>query len=260
MTPPKISVVIPSYNKVKYIGQTLDSIVSQKYSNLEVIIQDGGSSDGTLEIIKVFAEKYSDVIKYESKGDKGQLDAINKGLSKATGEVLTFINADDVFEPNTLGLVAKAYFKTPGSLWFAGRGKVIDSNNHEIAKLVTLYKTVCLRLNFYFLLLIFNFLMQPSVFLTKQAYEKYGPFKGTGKFVMEYDLWLTLGAVAMPTIIDRCLSSFRLSGDNISSISFKNTLKEDFRIVKKYTGNPLILLMHKINNWGRVFLINVLKI
>ena len=80
MKPPKFSIVIPSYNKVRFIGQTLDSIVDQKYLNLEVIIQDGGSTDGTLEIIEEFARKYPNIIKYESKKDKGQLDAINNCL------------------------------------------------------------------------------------------------------------------------------------------------------------------------------------
>lgn len=256
---PKISIVIPSFNKGRFIGQTLDSIAIQKYPNLEVIIQDGGSTDGTISIIKEFAQKYPKVIRFESKKDKGQLDAINKGIGKATGEILTYINADDVYESGAFDSVAKAYCERPNSLWFVGRGKVIDSNGREIAKAVTWYKSLCLLLNFHFLLLIFNFIMQPSVFLTRSAWEKFGPFTGTPNFVMEYDLWLKLGAVFMPTVIDNNLSCFRLSDDNISSTSFKNTLEEDFRIVKKHTRNPIILFMHKLNNWGRVLTINILN-
>ena len=256
---PKISVIIPSYNKVKFIEETLHSIFVQMYPNLEVIIQDGGSTDGTLEIIKKFVRKHPSIIKCESKKDKGQLDAINKGLEKATGEILTFINADDVYEPGAFNSVAKAYGGNPGSLWFAGRGKIINSDGHEIAKTVTWYKNLLLSLDLRLGLLIFNYVMQPSVFLTNQAYKKYGPFTGTGNFVMEYDLWLKLAASAMPVIINKYLSSFRLSGENISSTSFKNTLKEDFRIVKKYTGNPLILFLHQLNNWGRVLVVSMVK-
>jgi glycosyltransferase involved in cell wall biosynthesis len=259
MIPPKISVVIPSFNKVRFVGETLNSIIDQKYPNLEVIIQDGGSNDGTAEIIKEFAKRYPNCIRWESKKDKGQLDAINIGLDKATGEILTFINADDVYESGALDTIAKAYIENPDALWFAGRGKVIDSDSREAAKAVTCYKNLCLFLNRKSLLLILNYLMQPSVFFTKQAYKKYGPFTGTGNFVMEYELWLKLGAVSMPIVIGNNLSCFRLSGDNISSTSFKNTLKEDFRIVKKYTGNPIILFMHELNNWGRVLMINLLK-
>lgn len=259
MIPPKISIVIPSYNKARFIEKTLDSIVNQDYKHIEVIIQDGGSLDGTLGIIKKFARKYPEIFRYESKKDKGQLDAINRGLSKATGEILTFINADDIYETGALNSVASAYEENPDGLWFAGKGKVIDSNGREITKAVTCYKNLLLSFNLYFLLLILNYLMQPSVFFTKQAYKKYGPFTGTGNFVMEYNLWLTLGEVSMPVIIDKCLSHFRLSGEGISSTLFKDTLREDFRTIKKYTGNPLILVLHKLNNWGRVCLINFLK-
>ncbi len=256
--PPKISIVIPSFNKDRFIGLTLDSIIGQKYSNLEVIIQDGGSTDGTLQIIERYARKYPTIIKYESRKDKGQLEAINKGLGKATGQILTFINADDTYEPGALDSVAEAYTENFKALWFAGRGKVINSNGYEIAKAVTIYKNLLLTLNLHLGLLIFNYLMQPSVFLTNRAYKKYGPFTGTSKFVMEYDMWSELGAVSMPTVINRYLSSFRLSGENISSVSFKNTLNEDFRIVKKHTGNPLILFLHLLNNWGRALVINIL--
>ena len=256
---PKISVIIPSYNKVKFIEETLHSIFVQMYPNLEVIIQDGGSTDGTLEIIKKFVRKHPSIIKCESKRDKGQLDAINKGLSKATGEILTFINADDVYEPGAFNSVARAYVGNPDALWFAGRGKVINSSGREITKTVTWYKNFLLSLNFRLNLLVINYFMQPSVFITCKTWKHFGTFTGTQNFVMEYDLWLKLAASAMPAIINKYLSSFRLSGENISSTSFKNTLKEDFRIVKKYTGNPLILFLHQLNNWGRVLVVSMVK-
>ena len=259
MEPPKISIVIPSYNKVKFIGLTLESIFSQNYPDLEVIVQDGGSADGTAEVIKKFALKYPAIIKYESKKDKGQLDAINKGLGKATGEILTFINADDVYEPGALDSVAESYVGNSNALWFAGRGKVINSNGREITKTVTWYKNFLLSINFRLNLLVINYFVQPSIFITRKAWKQFGPFTGTNNFVMEYDLWLKLAAISMPVIIDKYLSSFRLSGENISSTSFKNTLKEDFRIVKKYTGNPLILFLHELNNWGRVLVVGIVK-
>ncbi len=252
MNLPRISVVIPSYNKSKFIGRTLDSIVNQNYLNLEVIIQDGASTDGTLEIIKRYARKYPKIIIWESKKDKGQSDAINKGLKKITGDILTFINADDIYEPYAFKEIAKAYQKNPNTLWFAGRGKVIDESGREISRLVTNYKNFLLSINYYPLLLVVNYLMQPSVFLTRKTYLKFGPFTGTKDFVMEYDYWLKLGKIKMPVIINRYLSKFRIGKDTKTKTMFKKLLEEDEKIVKKHTKNPFILFVHKLHNRLRV--------
>ncbi len=247
---PKVSVVIPSYNKDKFIGITLESILQQNYDNYEVIVQDGGSTDKTIDIIKSYKSKFRGKLKWLSKKDKGQLDAINKGLKKASGDILTFINADDVYEVGAFRKVGNNFKKN--TLWLAGKGKVINGKGIEVAKATTQYKNVLLKINNYNLLLVVNYLIQPSVFLSKTAYEKYGPFTGTDKFVMEYDFWLKLAKIEMPYVIDDYLSSFRMSGDNISSTDFKSTLLEDEEIVKKHTSNTMILGLHKLHNMGRV--------
>lgn len=252
---PKISIVIPSYNKVKFIDQTLNSIIAQKYPNLEVIIQDGGSNDGTVKIIKKYADKYPKIIRCESKKDRGQLDAINRGLKKATGDILTYINADDVYQYGVFSEVAKLSARNPDALWFAGKGKVIDSDGREIAKIVTWYKNQLLSLNLKFLLLVTNYLMQPSVFLTRKAYAIFGPFMGTSDFVTEYDYWLKLSSISMPHIILEDISYFRISERSISSVSYSKLLRIDNAIVKKYTNNLLIVILHKIHNFLRVAII-----
>ncbi len=248
---PKISIVIPSFNKVDFIEETLKSIVDQDYLNLEVIIQDGGSTDGTLEILKKYAKKYPKIFKLESKKDNGQLDAINKGFSKASGEIVSFINADDVYEKGALKKIAKIYLKNRNALWFAGKGRVIDKNGKEIAKVASWYKNLLLFLNHKSLILILNYLIQPSVFMTRQAYKKYGPFTGTKTAVMEYDLWLKLFCIQKPVIVPHFLSSFRLYPGSISTAKVREMMEEDEKIVKKYTSNPFILFLHKLHNWAR---------
>lgn len=247
---PKISVVIPSYNKVRYIRQTLKSIFDQGYPDLEVIIQDGGSTDGTVEIIKEFAKKYP--VRWVSKRDNGQLDAVNKGLSKATGKILTFINADDCYNSHTFESVAKCFLSHPNKSWFAGRGIVINSGGNEIAKAVTSYKNLLLSLNSYQLLLSTNYLMQPSVFFTREAFKKFGPFTGTHDFITEYGFWLEIGKHSMPVTIKKVITKFRIEPTTKTKTMFKSLLKEDWKIVNKYTSNPLILLLHILNNFGRV--------
>jgi len=245
-------VVIPSYNKVKYIGATLGSIVSQNYPNLEVIIQDGRSNDGTLEIIKNYIMKYPKIFSYESKDDKGKLDAINKGLKKTSGEIVTYINADDVYSQGTFLNVAEAFIKRPEALWFAGKGVIINREGDEIAKLVTIYKNFLLFQNSRFYLLVTNYLMQPSVFLTRKAFDGFGPFAGTTDFVTEYDLWLKLSNVEMPVVIDSALSKFRIEPATKTKQITSKLLIADEKIVRCYTMNPIILVLHKLNNFGRI--------
>lgn len=250
---PKISIVIPSLNKTKYIKSTLDSIFTQSYNNLEIIIQDGGSTDGTIEAIREYSSKYKNII-WESKEDGGQLNAVNKGLGKASGDILTFINADDCYFSDTFRIISETYLKNPGALWFVGCGIVVDEKDRKIAKPITLYKNLLKFVNNYNLLLMTNYLMQPSVFFTKQAYQKYGPFTGTKDFIMEYEFWLKLGKISMPILINSDLSRFRIEASTKTKLMFQQLLEEDTKIVNKYTSNQLILNLHHINNLGRKFI------
>lgn len=254
---PKISIIVPSCNKVDYIRFTLQSIIDQRYLNLEVIIQDGGSIDGTVEIIKEFCCKYPEIIKWVSKKDDGQVDAINKGCRKANGEIITYLNADDILKDGALLAVADSFLDNPDCLWITGFGDIINDSGKIISTLVTRYKNFLLQSNSYQILLAVNYITQPATFITREAYEKFGPFIGTRKYVMEYELWLKLGKIKMPKVIKRNLASFRLTADNISSTSFKELLSLDYQIVKIYTNNPLILWFHLLNNWGRIGLISI---
>jgi hypothetical protein len=102
-------------------------------------------------------------------------------------------------------------------------------------------------------------LMQPSVFFTKAAFKKYGPFVGSGHYVMEYDFWLKLAEVSMPIVLTSYLSSFRLSGENVSATDFGQLLSDDMKITGKYTKNSLLLFLHKLNNLARVQTIKYLS-
>jgi len=255
---PKISIVVPSLNKGEFIEETLLSIVEQDYPNLEVIIQDGGSTDGSIEIVKRYASKY-DWICWESKKDKGQTEAINNGLKKASGEVLTYLNADDIYLKGALKKVGEYFAIHLKTLWLAGKGKTIDGYGKPIAGIVDRYKNHLLSLNNYNWLLIVNYLFQPSIFISKKAYDTYGPFLGD-KSVMEYELWLKLGRVEMPKALEEILSGFRLIKGSISTTKFKDLLIEDEKITGKYTDNQIIMMLHYLHNVGRVITVNLLGI
>lgn len=254
MSHPKISIVIPSFNKEKYIGTTLDSIFSQEYENFEVIIMDGGSTDRSVGIIERYAKNHKDKITWQSKIDKGQLDAVNTGLESADGDIVTFINADDCYEKGAFESVVGHFLENPEALWFAGRGIIINDKNREIARPVTWYKNFLLRRNSKPYLLMTNYLIQSSIFLTRKSYQKYGPFTGTNDFITEYEFWLKLSQIQMPVVINKVLSKFRIEKSTKTKRLFKSLLLEDERIINKFTNNKLVLFAHKLHNLGRVFI------
>ena len=219
---------------------------------MEVIIMDGGSTDGTLKVIEKYASSYPDVIKYQSKNDNGQMDAVNKGFRKAKGKILTFINADDVYKIGAFAEIEKLYRLNIDALWFAGRGGVIDGKGNRIAIWPTRYKNILLAINNYSLMLIVNYLMQPSVFITRTAWKRFGPFVGTKKFITEYDLWLKIAEVRMPIVTNKYLSSFRIEPSTITKKFSRLLLQEDEKIVKRHTDSPLIIFLHNLHNIGRL--------
>lgn len=123
---PKISIVTPSYNQGKFIEETIRSVLLQNYPNLEYIIIDGGSTDGSVEIIK----KYEQWLTYwESEQDRGQSHAINKGWAKATGDVISYLNSDDIYLPNALRIVAEKFIMNNEYSIFTGAIGSTDSNS-----------------------------------------------------------------------------------------------------------------------------------
>jgi glycosyltransferase involved in cell wall biosynthesis len=128
---PKISIVTPVFNGVNFIESCLVSVIGQDYPNLEYIVIDGGSSDGTVEII----EKYADYLAYfVSEKDRGQTHALNKGFAKATGDVLAWLNADEEYLPGTLKKVGKAFAASPELDLFYGQRIVVDADGNEIGR------------------------------------------------------------------------------------------------------------------------------
>ncbi len=178
---PKITIITPSYNQAQYIEQTIDSVLSQKYPNLEYFIFDGGSKDASAEVIARY-EKH--LAYWQSAPDKGQTDAINKGLARSTGDIVNWLNSDDYYEPNALFEVADAFMRTNAqvvcgrSRIFKGEETLFYSNGTDIYP-ENLAKTIgWARID------------QPETFFGRQAIKEMGTPDVRFQYLMDRDWWI----------------------------------------------------------------------
>src|SRR3954451_7590862 len=110
MTLPRISIVTPSYNQAQYVGWTARSVLLQRYPNLEYIVMDGGSTGATMEVLAPYADRCAHIV---SERDKGQSDAVHRGFARSTGEIMSYLNSDDMLSPGTLHTVARFFAEHP---------------------------------------------------------------------------------------------------------------------------------------------------
>lgn len=182
---PPISVVTPSYNQALFLEKTIRSVLLQGYPNLEYIVVDGGSTDGSVDLI----EKYDAWIDaWVSESDRGQAHAINKGFERTTGEILAWINSDDYYTPNAFRHVAQRFHELDESVGaLVGHGEKVDEAGN------TVYRPPAVELTFDSILDWFNSnFMQPSCFFRSRAWESCGPLREDLRYCMDVDLWLRI--------------------------------------------------------------------
>jgi len=197
---PKITVVTPSYNQAQYLEQTILSVLRQDYPRLEYLVLDGGSSDGSARIIK----KYEKHISYwRSEPDSGQSSAIADGFEMASGEILCWINSDDLMLPGCLKYVGGFFADNPTELWLTGGTTVIDENNR------VLYYRKAFPITFNIMATVVQGAAQPSSFWRKDLYERVNGLNRDRQFCMDLDLFLRFISIAKPARTAKQLCAFR---------------------------------------------------
>ena len=241
---PKISIVMPCFNGAEYIEKAIKSIVEQDYPSFDLFIKDGGSEDGTVNIIKQYAKKYPDEISWVSKKDQGQADAINFGIKKVTGEIIAYLNADDVYKPGAFKIVGGYFSNHPQTNWVIGKCDIIDQHDKKIRSWIVAYKNFWMKFSSYRLLLIINYISQMGVFWKRQAMQKTGFFDENEHYVMDYKYWLSLYKDSPPGKINQEIASFRISPSSKSSTGFIKQFDDELRVAGNLTGNKLIIYLH----------------
>ena len=222
----KFSVVIPSLNQADFIERTLRSVLCQGRVDLEVLVFDGGSTDGTRKILK----QYEDRIEWRSGEDGGQADAINRGLYAASGEVLAFLNSDDIYFPDTLGRVAEHFRNNSDSLIVYGNAEHIDEKDAVV-------KTFPTEPWNYQLLGERCYICQPTVFWKREVIERFGFFDDTLECSLDYDYWLRVGQTLKFDFIPGApLAGSRVYHDTKTSNLRQTSHKECLQLALKYGG------------------------
>lgn len=264
MNKTRISVVTPSFNQAQFLGRTIKSVVDQDGDfQIEYIVMDGGSTDGSVKLL----EKTERELKgnkrvnfsWVSKKDKGQSDAINQGIKKATGSIVGYLNSDDYYEPGCFKKVIAQFEKNKSGKWLTGYSRIVDVDGKEIQKATFLYKKLWLDRYSHNKLMITNFVCQPSTFWKKEIFDKYGLFDENLHYAMDYDFTLRIARKNRPIIEKSILTNFRIHGESKGGTSFKKQFAEDYSLAKKYSNSTVLRALHKVHNWAIVGIYNIVK-
>ncbi len=231
---PLVSIVTPSYNQAPFLEQTIQSVLAQDYPNIEYLIVDGGSTDGSLEIIQRYTEHLAWWI---SEPDQGQTDALNKGFARASGEILAWINSDDTYLPNAV-TEAVAYLQAhPQAGMVYGDAHLIDRRGEVIGKFPA-RQTDYRRLRRGYV-----HIPQQASFFRANLWEKVAPLDPTFYFAMDYDLWVRLARISELHYHPRLWANFRLHQAGKSVLSDDRCWPEMLRVHRREGGSwfsPLV--------------------
>lgn len=248
---PCISVVTPSFNQGQFIEETIQSVLAQEYPNLELIIIDGASTDNSINIIQKYKSRLTH---WESEPDRGQSHAINKGFKKATGDILAWLNSDDIYCSDTLTVIGQYFAQNPHIMLLSGYCNLSDPD----LNIVGVKKTVPFSQEHF--LEGGNVPGQPAIFFRKEILELVGYLNEDLHFVMDWEYWLRI-SMAVPssqiTLMERPLATARLWAQAKTSIAGAKSIQERENILTKYfyewTQSGLIRPPLYFNAFGNLY-------
>jgi glycosyltransferase involved in cell wall biosynthesis len=231
-----VSIVTPSFNQARFLEATIQSVLSQDDAKLEYLIVDGGSTDGSVEIIKRYADRLA---WWVSEPDRGQTDAINKGFARAQGEILAWLNSDDTYLPHAVSEAVSYLRDHPEAGMVYGDANLIDENGQVIGRFParqTDYRRL-MRGHVH--------IPQQASFFRAELWRQVGPLDPTFYFAMDYDLWVRLARISKLHYNPHIWANFRLHGAGKTAASDDRCWPEMLRVHRREGGSPLSWLALK---------------
>jgi glycosyltransferase involved in cell wall biosynthesis len=207
MNHPRISIVTPTFNQAEFLEQTIDSVLGQSYPNLEYIIVDGGSTDSSVDIIRKYEKHLSFWV---SEKDQGMYDAIHKGFQHSTGDIMAWINSDDMYHKNAFTTVERIFGSFPEVQWFQGNPTTFDRSGH-----ITLAKPLRRWSKYNFYTGDYKWIQQESTFWKRSLWEKAGSrMNAQMKYAGDFELWLRFFRHERLFVSNAIIGGFRISSKN----------------------------------------------
>jgi glycosyltransferase involved in cell wall biosynthesis len=245
---PRVTIVTPSYNQAQFLEETIRSVLLQGYPDLEYFVMDGGSTDGSVQIIQKYAPWLAGWV---SEKDQGQADAINKGWQRSTGDLLGWLNSDDMLTAGSIAATART-FKENSSIGFVfgdlevidAQGELLRMETHQEFDLIeTVRKTIPIS--------------QPGSFLRRTVFERTGLLDSSLHFMMDFDYWLRAGLVCRFGYLRQPVASFRQHDSAKSSSGTDLAAKDILTVYHKFYSRsdlPAEFMRIRQQAWSRAHL------
>lgn len=232
----RVTIMTPSYNQAQFLEQTIRSVLDQDYQDIEYIIIDGKSTDGSLEIIQKYADRLA---WWVSEPDRGQTDALNKGFSHATGELLAWINSDDTYTPGAIGEAVKFFEAHQNAALIYGDANYINEAGQVVGRFPAAATDYRLLRRGYV------HIPQQASFFRADLWRQVGPLDPSFFFAMDYDLWVRLAARAPLIYHPRVWANFRLHGDSKTLAANDRCWPEMIRVHRRDGGSWFSFIVAK---------------
>jgi hypothetical protein len=226
-----VSIVTPSFNQARFLEQTIRSVLDQDYPDVEYIIIDGGSTDGSIDIVRRYASRLA---YWTSEKDRGQADALNKGFARATGDIVAWVNSDDFYYPGAFAAAVDAFKTSPDLGFLYGRGNRVAESGAIIREFEAT-RPFDLEALVYGI----DYILQPTTFMRRQALHEVGPFDPELHYAFDWELWMRLGKRFPARMIDWLIAAGREYPSAKTFTGGFQRVEEIRRIVSRQTGKEL---------------------